>query len=330
MKYFITIGFFLVALNCLGQVDSNRKIKEKRSYQDSVLLSLSKYDTLGNKIFWYSNQYVSKNWNGNYVTMVGAAKYDEAKNRTVWISAHSNVGFTIYFPEIQNDSIEYNYLIKDGYDKLANRKNKNQFGYIRRIQNREELFSHEQIQKMFKTGKKYHNSIDVKDKKGNVIKAFRLNMEGDTTSIKVSRYDENNNEIYFYYHPSFGEWEIHFEYDSNGNKLSSKRVPYKRYGNELQKLDTTEVTLYKYDDNFNLIEKIRMDRGKLKEKNSFKYNANNQLVEKKSWIDNYDNLVVIRTYKYEENLLIEEKKVDLRKEKSKPEIITYAYKFYKE
>ncbi len=318
----------MIAFDCVGQVDSERKIKEKRSYQDSILLSLSKYDTLGNRIFWYSNQYVSENWDGNYITMVGASRYDEVNKKSIWISAHSNVGFAIYFPEMQNDSIEFNYSIKDGYDKLPNMKNKNQFDYIREIQNREELFSHEQIQKMLEIGKKYHRSIEVKDKQGNVIKEFGLNNKGDTTSIKISKYDENNNEIYFYYNPSFGEWEIHFKYNSNGNILSSKRVPYKRYGNEIQKSDTTEVSMYKYDENFNLIETLRLNRKKFIEKNTFKYNVNDQLVEKKSWVENNDNLVLIRTYKYEENLLVEERKVDLRKKKSEPEIITYDYIFY--
>ena len=328
MKYIISATIIFLSINCFGQKLGDRKIKEKRTYKDSVLLSVSRFDTLGNSTFWYSNQYVSKNWNGNYITMVGASKYDDANNKTLWISGHSNVGFSIYYPEKQNDSTEFNYSIKDGYDKMADMTNKNQFGYIKDIKTYEQLMSHEQIKNMFQNGKKRLNSIVIKDKNGNSIKEFGINREGDTTSVKTSRFDENNKETYFYYNPSFGEWEIHFKHDKNGNRLSSKRVPYKRDENALQKLDTTEVSLYKYDDHSNLLELIRSNKGELSEKNSFIYNDNNQLIEKKSYIETENNLVVIETYKYKNDVLIEVKRTDLRKKNAEPEITTYEYDFY--
>lgn len=330
MRYFLLIGVLLIALNSFGQTDTKRKIKETRSYQDSVLLSINKYDVKGNKIFWYRKLYVGENWNGNYVTMVGGEKYDEENHSFMRITAHSNVGFSIHYPEIKNDSTEFEYSIKDGYDENPNLSNENQFAYIRVIQSQEALFKHEQIKKMLSNGKKFCHTINIKDSRGNLIREYSLNKNRDTSLIRISRYDDKNNEIYFYYNPGFAEWEIYFDYDTKGNRLSSKRVPYKRVGDEIYKLDTTEVIFYKYDENSNLIETTRTDKGKFREKTTYRYNTKNEMIEKKSWIDEESNLVAIETYEYQNGYVVERRKVSLRKRDAKPKIIKYTYIFYEE
>lgn len=310
MTRIFILGILLLTSLALYSQDM-KGVKSAIQYEDSLIRRILVYDSKGNLTFRKENRAYGP------VVMLAASYFDDQNRSTKYISAHSNLGFSIYTYEY--DSLWNKEKIfsqkKVVEEKKVNRRFRT-YPYIQNYNSAKELENDSTVSKMNRAGKRlvFSNTFDDQGKKLSEI-LFKEN--GDTSSVRINEYDDKGNQVYFHIKGGLGEWSYSYTYDSSGNKLSSKRVNY--YG------DTTEVNLYTYDKEHNLIEDQYFDRGELKRTD--KYYFQNKLKTKRETYNAQNELVRVKTFEYDErNKLIKESAHDI--ENNKKVLYVWKYEYY--
>jgi len=193
------------------------KIKTIRQYKGDLLLNVREYDTLKNMTFSHYKQYVRENWNGKYITMIDGNIYDNSGRIEKSYHLHANAGLSIWYFEYDSLGNNTKVLMRNNdYEEHDSLINKNPYRYIEEITNINELISHPKIREIEKVAKKYLLWQRTFDSIGNLLTEFSFKENGDTSGFKRYEYDENNNNIYFYYEWSKeNHWEYYYEYEKD-------------------------------------------------------------------------------------------------------------------
>lgn len=323
IKWLIPILIF----SCGNPEQKTNQLKEdfysKKTFHNDVLVKVENTDKNRNQIFEKESQYVGEFWNGKYVTWINAKKLDEEGKEEFNIWAHSNVGFKIYFPKRINDSTEIEMIIENGFDEDSSLTNKNQFGYINEINNSNELFNHHQIQKMFKSGNKYHFKKSSIDSNGNIVKEIYFEESGDTSSITLFAFDKNGNEVFSKHDNSY---EYHNKFDSSGNEIKSKRINFD-VRNGTMEIDNIEEWTRKYSNRNKLQEEVKTVNGEIVQKEVYKYD-DEQLVNEAYFYhyEDRDEKYFEIQYFYENKSLTKQIEINYRDEKREEKNVRYKEK----
>ena len=325
--------------NGINNIPDN--LKNIRQYQDDILLNARTYDKLGNKIFSHYKQYVSKNWNGEYITMISASIFDYFGKEIKSYSLHSNAGLSILCYEYDNSGNNIKtYQQNNDYEEDDDLINKNPYHYISDIKNIDELINHSKIKEIELVAKKRLLCENTFDSVGNMITEISYQENGDRSSYRRNEYNKDNNKIYFYNEWSKeNNWEYYFEYEKRHSffeedlqteskpikLLQSVRVDYDwREGRKR----VSDITFYKYNKEDLLMDVTKYNKGEFKEKYIYEYNDLNQ-VSKRSFVNETNQIVVESTYLYDkEGNIIEEKINDFRSGEENVKKYRYEYEYY--
>lgn len=320
------------------------KIKTILQYQDDsdFLLNVRTYDTLKKIVFSYYKQYVSEYWNGKYITMITGNIYDNYGKIIKSYDLHSNAGLSICYYEYDSFGNQIKSYIKNNdYEKHDSLINQNPYYYISDIRNINGLINHPKIEEIELVAKKYLLRERTFDSIGNIIEEVSYEENGDTSAYQKYEYDENNNKIYFYNEwAKSNQWEYYYEYEKKysffgedsqtkskrSNLLQSVRIDYD-WREKRKRI--SDITLYKYDNEDRLTEKILYCKGEFREKHVYEYNNLNRET-KRIWYDyNPDKIVLEKTYLYnKEGNVIEEIVNDSRTREKKVYKYRYEYEYY--
>lgn len=334
-RILLTITLCQICAISYSQKSDIPKLKEVRIVIDNVLSRIEKYDEEGRKIFW-------KDWerlgNGDLydpLVMLGSREYNGSGETKFWISAHGNVGFSIYFPEKVNDSITNEYVIDDGYEIREKIKYKWPYNIIDCIELPESLIKLDDVQKMFATGTKRLVWNRTYNEKGNLLHEVSYDKNGDTSKVEIYTYDENGKKKSMRFSFHLKERFRTYVYDEKGNLKKENR-----YNLRLENQAPTEEIFYYYDDSNNLIEQIKFDQGAFKSKTQNVFNIAGQILKTITWESNdnkwqfwiKERLAEERMYTYENDLKTKEIVIYYNAEKYesgyKIKTTTYQYDFY--
>jgi hypothetical protein len=172
-------------------------------------------------------------------------------------------------------------------------------------------------------GKKYLLNIAYVDSNNRIIKEISFNENGDTSSIRVSRYNKWNKVEYFH-NEWKGEivalWDIYGEFDSKGNKVKWVRIE-----ENSGKRDTGEIYHYAYSPTNKLKEYSQYDRTKkFVFRTVYEFNNNDKMIKETYYEDHPQHIAARYYYTYnKKGNLIREVLFDLKKNRHKPD---YIYK----
>lgn len=287
-KTYLLVVLLILLQPSFGQSDKNQKKIIK--YEGTIVKSVSCLNKEGNVIFWKKN---------NIPISLGAIYYDASNNRIKSISAHANVGFSVWTYEFDSFGNEVRIYAHKKPDSVVH-KSGNDYSYdcIKNIMSRLDLEKDSTVFAIMNNDEKYLLFERKFDMSGNMLEEILFEENGDTAHITTNILSKNGTRTRFHYNGTIGEWNIYYSYDINGNELSRKRV--NRSG------DTTEVYINKYDKYGNriktkylyrgkpqyterfffqdgqlMIRKVRNSKGKLLRKEAFEYDEyGNVILEK--------------------------------------------------
>jgi len=253
------------------------------------------------------------------VTMISALEYDSLNRETKSYWIHSNLGF--YLSEIEYGEHQirnYSYKPKLDIDFPHDRET------LQNINSRKEFINMEGFTNL-RDGNRYLSMVENLDSAGNRIEQMFFSEDGDTSSFNLYKFDSENKEISFHKRDPNSEvwnWDIYKVYDEHSNLIQSFRVSMGSIR------DTTEKYNYYYEEDL-LMSKDYYHRDRFQNKTSYKYNSEGQVIEELFYEKDENEIKVINTFKYDKRgNLIEEHKIDFRKEKDKrnsKKIFTYEY-----
>ena len=188
-------------------------VKRIIKYEGSIERKYSLLDLNGNVVF-------NKNFPKIAPISVSASYYDETNRKIKSISAHANVGFSIYtyeYDSLDNKARVYTYY--DLEENILKESNDGPFNYIVNYSCKKDLENDPSIIKMFDEGRKYLISENFYDKNGNKIKEINYKENGDTLDVKTDIYNKNNKLIKSQYRHSKSVKNISYQYDMSENQV---------------------------------------------------------------------------------------------------------------
>ena len=272
-------------------------------------------DKEGNNVFS-----VNQGMNGD-ITMISATEYDSLNRETKSYWVHSNLGY--YLSEME---YETNRVLHYSY----NSDNKEEFSYDRKsLKNitTQEEFINLPVFENLRNAKRQLTSIEVLDSNGNLVKDIRLKKEGDTSSWTVNQYNDLKQRVLFKYvtpGSSNWNWDIHFEYDENGNNIKDYRVTGKG-----EHVDTTEIRNRIYNENNDLVLENYYNGARFQNKTEYFYSADNKLI-KEIFYEGDEFKIDVETFYYfnKYGYLKKEVSKDYRtRKKFEKEVIKSRYKY---
>jgi hypothetical protein len=226
------------------------------------------------------------------VIMLGAYFYDSLNNCNKFISAHSNVGFTVYTYEYDNLGNKIKtFAFKEPQEKTKLDYQFNPYQHIEKYSKASELENDSLVKLIINSGEKnivYENTFN---KDGKELQSILFESNRDTSQITRNTYDSSGNRTHFQFEGSLGSWNYYYTFDSFGNELSSKRVNSEG--------DTSEVNIKKYDKNNNRIEDVYYMNGNIQHIQKFFF-KNNKLM-KEEYYDINSFLLSQHEYSYDTN-----------------------------
>lgn len=293
MTKLLIIGTFILS-GLTGQAQDLLGVKSITQYEDTTIRKISSLDTNGNVTFWMNNR-----MNGP-VIMLGASTYDSLGRRVMSISAHSNVGFSVYTYEFDSSGNESRVFSSKEAPEEDKEYRFNPYAHIDNYITTQELENDTTVQSIINNGEKHLVFDRIFDNNGNEIKEILFKENGDTSQITTNEYDKNANRVQFHFRGNLGEWDYHYSFDTNGNKLSSKRINSNGV--------TSDVHIYKYDDDNNLIEHQSLKQGKIQYFLKYLY-LNGQKINEVYYYE--EKLMREHTFEYDEkgNIIKESKHV---------------------
>lgn len=241
-----------------------KSAKEIKICKDGKLGIIQEFDKSGNPTFVKNNEF-----NGDNVFAVWSFSYQNEKLETI-IFGHSNIGFSesdyIYS---KNKTETYTYQeIEDNYEA-------NSFPYqneIKNINSGDDLLNSKSLINLQK-GKKFLYQIDEFNDNGKILTSIVKNSKGKKQTETLHSYSKNIEKIEFKTGDKNFDYEVLKEFDQNGILLKEK------YRN-------TEVS-YSYNGVL-LMKKSTFESGELKESETYEYNTDNKVTQKKTFVADYD------------------------------------------
>ncbi len=320
-----------------------KKIKTIRQYKGELLMNVREYDSLKNLTFSHYKQYVGKNWNGEYLTMITGNIYNDSGIIEKSYHLHSNAGLSIWYYEYDNKGNNLNLSIRNNdYEHNDSLVNTNPYGYISEITNIKELINQSKIKDIEKVAKKYLHWERTYDSIGNMLTELSFKENGDTSSYQRYKYDDKNNKIYFYNEWSKeNHWEYYYEYEKKYSFVEEDLDTESKPTNLLQSVRVnfdwrekrkriSDITLYNYDDRDRLTEKTKYDKGEFQDKYVYEYNESGQVTKRTCYVYNLKKIASIETYSYnKEGNVIKETDEDFRSREKEENEYRYEYDYYK-
>lgn len=298
----INLGF----LQVYGQ--DLKGLKKIIKYEESIIRKYSLLDSNGNIIF-------NKNVPNIAPISVSAIYYDKSNKELKTLTAHANVGFSIYTYEYDNlDNETKVYKFNDLEENILKVSNDGPFNYVVNYSSRKDLENDPSIIKMFESDRKYLISEFFYDERGNKIKETNYKENGDTLDVKRNIYNKNGNLIKSQYSHSKSVKNLSYQYDMSGNEIYT--ICIRDFGKRKDTIDISKfkdnkilMELYKdalndtayiiksyYDSNNNLTEQHFWNKNEI-ENIEKSYYQNNKIVKKEIY-DSNNNIIREQTYEY--------------------------------
>lgn len=329
-----------------------RKIKKitKYKWDNDSIINIKEYDKAGNIIFVQNRQYVHERWKGGYLITITASEYDEDNKLIKRYNLHSNVGHSISTYNYDSVGNKTHIFIKEN-EPDSFLANSNPYFSIYSIKSFNELKRYKPLVVLESKSVPSLSSQYEYDDKGYIIKEIDYEANGDTISIRVNKYDEEGNNIYFSTIPlkrRHGGCEYYYEYEklipsmmcSLSDEKANKKEQYKvkpkllqsvrlDYDVDGKKKKVSDITFYKYDDKNREKEEVFYSSGVFEAKVQYQYNEKGELITRLSHIYNLDALAVRETFEYDEQgSQIWYASKDYRSNENKIERYRYAYEYF--
>lgn len=251
-----------------------KSIKEIKIYKNSDLGIVQQFDESGNPIFVKNNEF-----NGEDVFSVWGYFYQNNKLESI-VFGHSNIGFSISEYIYSKNKTEI-----FSYKEIEDDQEINSFPYKKEIISISSIndLLHSKTLINLKKRKKYLFQIDEFNDNGKIAISVIKDFKGNNQTETIYTYSKNIEKIEYKTGNKNFDSEILKEFDSDGKIINEK---YKN----------TEV-LYLYIGNL-LSKKSTIESGKLTEEETYEYNRDNKIIQKKTFVSDYDKTF---TDKYEYN-----------------------------
>lgn len=253
--------------------------------------------------------------------MLYAAEFDSLQRERISWSAHANLGFYIDESVYEKDRVlHYKYrsdsILRKAFDGSA----------LHDINSKEAFLQMEGL-KALAQQPKYLGRIELLDSAGHVTAEIQHSEKGDTTSIDTYDYNEKGLQVAFHYnvgHTDLWAWDIYQQYDDQGQRVLSYRIPRASGGQ-----DTTEVYTYRYNSFHQLESESHYDRKNFINRTDYVY-ENKRLKAEYFYERKEHEPDVITTYTYNaEGYIAQETQRDFREpKKRRKEVIRYHYTYW--
>ncbi|MFI5172868.1 MAG: hypothetical protein ACHQFW_10780 [Chitinophagales bacterium] len=287
---FVFLCLFLIP--SLRILPAQQKLSSEAVKEDSTIIYYFLYDTAGNTIFKINNDI------GGPV-MVWANYFDTAGHKTRTMTAHSNVGFSVW--DYTYDSLNrltHIFSFEEPAEQQGHLETYNTWIHVLQYKLRDDMENDPSIQWILGKNVKSLLFQYYYDAFGNKIRTERFNEKGELISTDSFVYKQIQDSSYLRFNGS----SIYY-YDTLGNKILTKRLvgdqdtiisSVMKYNTENQLIERIEY----HDDHKYFVEKYEYENGLLK-RETIKRNNKKLIFEKQYIYDAFGQLMQTEENNYE-------------------------------